>query len=241
MKTVQQVSKFTGVSVRTLHHYDSIGLLKPTQITESGYRLYDEQALARLQTILFFRELEFPLKQIGEILDNPAFDPVSALDDQIRLLELRREQLDKLISHAKNIQKTGVIPMDFSAFDRSRQDTYAAEAKRRWGNTDAYKEFQQKTEGQSKAQLQSTGNDLMAIFARMGQIRHLSPAAPEAQALVKELQDFITAHYYTCTKPILRGLGMMYIAGDDMTANIDAAGGEGTAQFAHEAIEVYCR
>ncbi len=131
--------------------------------------------------------------------------------------------------------------MDFSAFDRSRQDTYAAEARRRWGNTDAYKEFEKKTEGHSKAQLQSTGNDLMAIFARMGKIRHLSPGSAEAQALVKELQDFITAHYYTCTKQILKGLGMMYIAGDDMTANIDAAGGEGTAQFAHEAIEIYCR
>ena len=80
----------------------------------------------------------------------------------------------------------------------------------------------------------------MAIFARMGTIRTTDPATSEAQALVKELQDYITAHYYTCTKQILRGLGMMYIAGDDMTANIDAAGGAGTAQFAHEAIEVYC-
>ncbi len=241
MKTVNQVSKLTGVSVRTLHHYDNIGLLKPTSITEAGYRLYDDEALARLQHILFFRELEFPLKQIGEILDSPGFDPVSVLEDQIRLLELRREQLDKLISHARNIQNTGVISMDFSAFDRKKQDTYAAEAKRRWGNTDAYKEFEQKTAGQSQEQQSSTGNDLMAIFARMGAIRNSDPGSPETQAFVKELQEFITAHYYTCTKPILKGLGMMYIAGDEMTANIDAAGGEGTAQFAHEAIEIYCK
>lgn len=131
--------------------------------------------------------------------------------------------------------------MDFSAFDHSKQEAYAEEAKRRWGHTDAYQEFAQKTKGQSKEHLQSSGDDLMEIFARMGRIRHLSPAAPEAQELVKELQDFITAHYYTCTKPILKGLGMMYIAGDDMTANIDRAGGEGTAQFAHEAIEIYCK
>lgn len=131
--------------------------------------------------------------------------------------------------------------MDFSAFDHSKQEAYAAEAKRRWGHTDPYQEFARKTQGQSKEQLQSTGDDLMAIFARMGQIRHLSPAAPDAQELVKELQDFITARYYTCTKPILKGLGMMYIAGDDMTANIDRSGGEGTAQFAHDAIEIYCR
>ena len=241
MKTVNQVSRLTGVSVRTLHHYDAIGLLKPTQVTESGYRLYDDVALARLNTILLFRELEFPLKQIGEILDAPGFDPVSALEDQIRLLELRREQLEKLIAHARQIQKTGVISMDFSAFDHSKQDQYAAEAKRRWGNTDAYREYAQKTTGQSPEEQQAAGSDLMAIFARMGAIRSTDPASPEAQALVKELQDFITAHYYTCTRQILKGLGMMYIAGDEMTKNIDKAGGEGTAQFAHEAIEIYCK
>lgn len=234
------MSKLTGVSVRTLHHYDQIGLLKPAKVTEAGYRLYDETALKRLQAILFFRELEFPLKQIGEILDRPGFDFSSALADQIRLLELRAEQLQKLISHARQIQETGVIPMDFSAFDRSKQATYAAEAKKRWGSTDAYKEFEAKTAGQTQAQQNAAGDGLMAIFARMGTIRTTDPAASEAQSLVKELQDYITAHYYTCTKQILRGLGMMYIAGDDMTANIDAAGGAGTAQFAHEAIEVYC-
>ncbi len=241
MKTVQQVSNLTGVSVRTLHHYDQIGLLKPTKITEAGYRLYDDDALRKLQTILFFRELEFPLKQIGEFLNNPAFDTQKALSDQIRLLELRMEQLEKLISHARQIQKTGVIPMDFSAFDKSKQETYAAEAKKRWGNTDAYKEFEQKTAGQTREQQNAAGDGLMAIFARMGAIRTADPACAEAQALVKELQDYITAHYYTCTKQILRGLGMMYIAGDEMTENIDKTGGEGTAQFAHEAIEVYCR
>ena len=241
MKTVQQVSKLTGVSVRTLHHYDNIGLLMPTSTTESGYRLYNEEALRKLQTILFFRELEFPLKQIKEFLDNPNLDTQQVLSDQIRLLELRREQLDKLISHARQIQKTGVIPMDFSAFDKTKQEAYAAEAKKRWGETDAYKEFEQKTAGQTPSQQNSDAEGLMAIFAEMGAIRTASPASPEAQALVKKLQDYISAHYYTCTCQILRGLGMMYIAGDEMTENIDKAGGEGTARFAHEAIEIYCK
>ena len=241
MKTVQQVSRLTGVSVRTLHHYDEIGLLKPAKVTEAGYRLYDGAALRKLQSILFFRELEFPLKQIREFLKDPGFDARAALTDQIRLLELRAEQLNKLISHARQIQKTGVIPMDFSPFDRSKQESYAAEAKKRWGKTDAYKEFEEKTAGQSQTQQDAAAQGLMAIFAGLGAIRTADPASPEAQQKVKELQSYITAHYYTCTKQILRGLGMMYIAGDEMTANIDAAGGEGTARFAHEAIEIYCK
>ena len=241
MKTVQQVSKLTGVSVRTLHHYDNIGLLKPTKVTEAGYRLYDEAALQKLQTILFFRELEFPLKQIKSFLDDPGFDSRKALDDQIRLLEMRAEQLEKLISHARQIQKTGVITMDFSVFDKSKQEAYAAEAKKRWGKTEAYKEFEEKTAGQTREQQNAAGEGLMAIFAQMGTIRTTDPGAPEAQQKVKELQDYITAHYYTCTKQILKGLGMMYVAGGEMTENIDKAGGEGTAQFTHQAIEIYCK
>ena len=240
MKTVAQVSRLTGVSVRTLHHYDAIGLLKPSRITDAGYRLYDSKELERLQTILFFRELGLPLKQIREILDSTGFDPLAALEEQIQLLELQRSRLDKLISHARTIQKTGVIPMDFTAFDRQELDSWKEEAKNRWGSTDAYKEFEQKTAGQSQAAQEETGNDLMAIFARMGKIRNTDPAAPEAQAMIAQLQSFITEHYYTCTKQILRGLGMMYIAGDSMTENIDRAGGEGTAEFAHRAIEIYC-
>lgn len=240
MKTVKEVSMLTGVSVRTLHHYDAIGLLKPTHVTASGYRLYDDTALQRLQTILLFRQLQFPLKEIKEILDRPGFDPMDALEQQIKLLELQRQHLDTLIAHARQIQKTGVIDMNFSPFDRSQIETCAAEAKRKWGKTDAYKEFEEKAQGQSPQQLQSSGDALMDIFAEFGAIRHLSPASPEAQTLVAKLQSFITDHYYTCTKQILRGLGQMYIAGDSMTENIDNAGGAGTAEFAHQAIEVYC-
>lgn len=241
MKTVKEVSRVTGVSVRTLHHYDAIGLLKPTRVTEAGYRLYDDTALRRLQTILLFRELQFPLKEIKEILDSPGFDSKEALAQQIHLLELQRQHLDALISHARQIQKTGVITMDFSAFDTTEMDQFAAEAKARWGKTETYKEFEQKTAGQTPAQMKDTGDALMDIFAQFGAIRHTSPASGEAQALVAKLQGFITEHYYTCTKQILRSLGQMYIAGDSMTENIDRSGGEGTAEFAHQAIEIYCK
>ena len=113
MKTVKEVSRLTGVSVRTLHHYDAIGLLKPTAVTEAGYRLYDAQTLGKLQPILLIRELEFPLKAIKEMLTAEHFDPMAALADQIRLLELRREKLDRLIDPARHIQNTGVMHMDF--------------------------------------------------------------------------------------------------------------------------------
>ena len=241
MKTVAQVAKLTGVSVRTLHHYDALGLLKPTEITQSGYRLYDDAALQRLQTILLFRELEFPLKEIARILDIDGFDRMEALRDQIRLLELKREHLDNLIQHARKLEKTGGMYMNFKAFDKSKVDTYAAQAKEKWGKTQAYKEFEEKTKDQSAEQLLSVGDRLMDIFRQFGEIRDQDPGSAQAQALVQKLQDFITANYYTCTKQILAGLGQMYVAGDSMTDNINAAGGEGTADFASRAIEIFCK
>lgn len=239
MKTVKEVSRITGVSVRTLHHYDAIGLLKPTRVTEAGYRLYDDTALARLQTILLFRELEFPLKEIKELLEQPGFDPIAALRDQIRLLELKREHLDRLISHARQIQRTGVMNMDFKPYDTAKLDEYASQAKARWGHTDAWREFQEKNK--TRQQEISDADGLMDIFRRIGQVRTGSPASAEAQALIEELRSYICGHYYNCTTQILRGLGQMYISGGEMTDNIDRAGGPGTAEFAHKAIEIYCK
>jgi len=235
MKTVNQVSKLTGVSVRTLHHYDAIGLLKPTQITESGYRLYDDTALCRLQTILLFRELEFPLQEIKKILDSPGFDAASAMEDQIKLLELRKQHLEELLNHARQIQNTGVIPMNFKAFDTTEMDKYAAEAKAKWGKTEAYREYENRGKGAD------TSDALMGLFAEVGKLRHLSPDAPEVQAMVANIQSFITDRYYTCTKQIFAGLGQMYIADERFKENIDRAGGEGTAEFVSKAIEIYCK
>ena len=190
---------------------------------------------------LLFRQLQFPLKEIKKILDSPNFDPQEALAQQIELLELQKEHLERLITHARQIQKTGVINMDFSAYDQRKIDEYSARAKEKWGGTDAYKEYEQKTKGQSKESARSAAEGLMDIFREIGAIRTASPASAEAQALVRKLQDYITAHYYTCTSQILRGLGRMYAAGGEMTENIDKAGGEGTAVFAKDAIEIYCK
>ena len=129
--------------------------------------------------------------------------------------------------------------MDFSKFDTTEIERYTQQAKQKWGGTQAWQEFEQKK--QTPQQAKQNADGLMAIFAQFGALRDSSPASQEAQALVQKLQDFITAHYYTCTKPILLGLGQLYIAGDGMTENIDRAGGAGTAQFTHEAIEVFCK
>ena len=236
MKTVHEASQISGVSVRTLHHYDAIGLLRPTAVTEAGYRLYDDTALARLQSILLFRELAFPLKEIKRIMDDPQFDQATALEQQIRLLELQQERLSRLIDLARETMKTGVTHMDFTAFDNSKLEQYAAEVKERWGNTAAYQESAQRPAADQK----DAAAGLMAQFARMGRLRTGDPAGQEAQAAVRELQQFITKHFYTCTPEILTGLGQMYTADDRFRISIDAAGGEGTADFAGKAIAAYC-
>ena len=131
--------------------------------------------------------------------------------------------------------------MDFSAFDTKKMDEYAARAKASWGETAAYKEYEKKSEGRSRAEEVSLGSRMMEIFAEFGKLKGGDPASEEAQALAAKLHGFITAHYYTCTKEILSGLGKVYAAGGEFTENIDKAGGEGTAVFAAAAIEEYCR
>ena len=241
MKTVHEVSALAGVSIRTLQYYDSIGLLRPSEYTETGYRLYDDAALETLRQILLLRELEFPLKEIKGILRNPGFNRQKALDQQIELLELKKEHLEELIGLAREIRRTGGKgKMDFSAFDTSKIDEYAARAKASWGETAEYREFQNRSGSRTREEEKALGDQLMAIFGEMGACRSGGPASEEAQALVAKLRDFISEHYYTCTKPVLAGLGEMYADGGEFTANIDRAGGEGTAAFAREAIRVFC-
>lgn len=237
MRTVHEVSKLAGVSVRTLHHYDAIGLLKPTAVTPAGYRLYDDSALERLQDILLFRELQFPLREIKALMDSPGFDRKLALRQQIGLLKLRRKRLDELISFAQEILRTGERNMSFTAFDKTELEAYAAEAKKRWGLTGAYQEFESRArEGAFPENLQ----EFMEIFARMGRAKDQAPDSPQALALVEELRGFITEHFYTCTPEILQGLGEMYRKDPRFQGKIDQAGGPGTAAFASAAIEAYC-
>lgn len=241
MMTVKEVSDLTGVSIRTLHYYDQLGLLPAAGHTDSGYRLYDDAALERLQQILLFRELEFPLKDIQRILTNSAFDRRKALAQQIELLTLKKQHLESLISLAQKTLTTGGTYMDFTAFDTQKIQEYTRQAKQQWGATSAYKEFEQKTAHQTAQEAANMGSRLMEILAAFGSMQDKNPAGPDVQAQVKKLQNFITEHYYTCTKEIFAQLGQMYGAGGAFTENINAAGGPGTAEFAAKAIEVYCQ
>ena len=240
MMTVNEVSKLTGVSIRTLQYYDKIGLLHPAKYTEAGYRLYDDAALETLQQILLFRELEFPLKDIKEIISSPDFDRSKALGQQIELLKLKKEHIENLIDLAVGIKAMGVKELTFDAFDTRKIDEYAAQAKASWGSTQAYKEYEEKSRGWTKEDNRKVHQGMIDIFVQFGQIREMDPASGDAQAMVKRLQDYITEHMYTCTKEILGGLGKMYGGGGDFTTNIDRIGGEGTAVFASRAIEIYC-
>ena len=216
------------------------GCMHPTGYTDAGYRLYDDADLERLQHILLFRELEFPLKDIRDILNSPDFDRSRALEQQIELLRLKKEHIENLMNFALGIKMMGVKHMDFKAFDRSKLDEYSRQAKELYGNTPEYKELEEKQKNRTKEEDNLLADRFMLFFKEAGEMKDKDPASPEAQDLVKRIQDYITENLYTCTNKILRGLGKMYSGGGDFTKNIDAYGGKGTAVFVDNAIRIYC-
>ena len=237
--SISETANLFGISVRTLHYYDTIGLLKPTEVTGAGYRLYDDTALERLQAILFFRELEFSLKEIKSIMNSSGFDRRKALEQQIKLLELKREHLDNLIDFARGIKAIGVKNLSFKAFDTSRIDEYARKAKEAYGNTAEYREFQEKDKERDDAKREELNQGLMDIMAEFGAIKDTDPAGDAAQQLVNKLQGYITEHFYKCSDSILGGLGKEYSGGGEINDNIDLAGGEGTGNFIDRAIQAH--
>jgi DNA-binding transcriptional MerR regulator len=241
MMTVHEVSRITGVSVRTLQYYDRIGLLSPSDRTEAGYRLYDGEALRALQEILLLRELRFPLREIGEIVSDPGFDRTKALDQQIGLLKLQKERLERLIALAARMRKGEDERMSFKEFDRKKLDEYAERAKKQWGATDAYKEYEKKSGGRTEAEQDVLAARMMAIFGEFAAVRDKGPDSEEAYALVRKLQSFITENYYTCGDEILASLGRAYGCGGEFTENIDRSAGEGTGAFASACVEGYLR
>ena len=237
---IKEFAEFTGVSVRTLHYYDEIGLLTPANVDKwTGYRYYDESSLLRMQEILFYRELDFSLKNIIEILSTPDYNKNRALQDQKSLLILKKERLERLILAVDDALKGENI---MSAFDNSEFEKHKAEARQRWGKTDAYKEHQEKTKDYSAGKWNNLAEEMDGIFANFAICKQKgsAPDSAEAQDLVKRLQKHITANYYQCTMQILAGLGQMYTADERFMQNIDKHA-PGTALYVSKAIEIYCR
>ena len=231
---IKEFAEFSGVSVRTLHYYDEIGLLKPAYIDRhTGYRFYDGESVLRMQQILFYRELDFPLKSICKIVSSPNYDKEKALQEQKKLLTLKKDRLERLIAAIDSAGKGENI---MAKFDNREFEIYKNEVKEKWGKTDAYREYSEKTNTRDAA------DGLMVIFGEFAECLQSGETAHSqaAQTLVEKLQAYITANYYTCTKQILAGLGQMYVLDERFKNNIDAKVA-GTAQFVSEAISTYCK
>ena len=236
---IKEFARFTGVSVRTLHYYDEIGLLVPASVDRStGYRYYDEDSLLRMQEILFYRELDFSLKSISEILSDPNYDKTRALEQQKHLLILKKQRLERLISAIDGAMKGENV---MHAFDNRQFEQYKDEVKEKWGKTDAYKQHQEKTKdysGEKWSDLAAGMDHILEQFSlcmKNGE----APDSAEARQLVKDLQSHITQNYYRCTDQILLGLGQMYVADERFQRNIDRHA-DGTAAFICEAITACC-
>ena len=232
---IKEFAELTGVSVRTLHYYDEIGLLKPYEVdAKNGYRFYDERSLERMQEILFYRELDFSLKTIAEILSSPGYDKQQALSRQRKLLLSKKERLEQLIAAIDSVEK-GEGFMTTNNDYEALKNQYAEEVKQRWGNTDAYKESQQRNTDFSKAAAL-----LDAVFEEFAELNRsgISPNDEPAKVQVEKLQQCITDNFYTCTNEILAGLGQMYVVDERFKTNIDKHG-EGTAEYISACIKSY--
>jgi DNA-binding transcriptional MerR regulator len=246
---IKEVADMVGISVRMLHHYDKIGLLKPESVSPAGYRLYTDKDLERLQQVLFFKELEFSLQEIKRILDSPGFDKKQALKSHKELLLEKKKRLQKII---KSVERTihsieGGIDMSkkemFEAFDISKiekhKEKYAKEVRQKYGNTKAYKESQEKTSGYTKNDWAAIMTKWDEIYKKIANVMDKGPADSQVQEAVGELRAHITKYFYECTTEIFRGLGELYVNDERFTANIDKYK-EGLSKFLREAMHIYC-
>lgn len=240
--SVGEAARFSGVSVRTLHYYDQIGLLRPSEIAENGYRYYCDGDMALLQQILFFRELDFPLREIIRIVSLPGYDRREAMRRQRQLLLLKRERLDGLL-RLLDAELKGDSGMQFDAFDdaalRQARTQYADEARQRWGGAPAWAESERKAKNRTPEEWGDIQREMEAIFRAFSILRDGDPGCAEAQQLVADWQAHVTQHYYRCDKDILAGLGQMYTADERFRQNLDRFG-PGTADFISRAIALYC-
>ncbi|QUI22597.1 MerR family transcriptional regulator [Vallitalea pronyensis] len=246
---VKEVADMVGITIRMLHHYDKIGLLKPQSVNAAGYRLYSDSDLERLQQVLFFKELDFSLNQIKELLDDPGFDRHKALKSHRQLLLEKKKRLESII---KTVDRTiqavqGGTTMKtkemFDGFDmrdiEAHKEKYAKEVEEKYGHSDAYKECAKKTASYKSEQWKEIKEKNTAIFDKIVSLMDKGPADAEVQEAVGAYRQYITDYFYTCTPEIFRGLGDMYITDQRFTKNLNKHG-EGFAAFMKEAMGIYC-
>lgn len=240
---INEVAKLTGITVRILHYYDEIGLLKPSKVTDKGYRIYDQQSLEILQQILFFRELEFPLNQIKQIINDSKFNSQKASINHRDLLIKKRERLDNIINLVNKKLEGGTI-MSFKEFDTTEieecKEKYAKEVKEKYGDTNEYRQSQQKASKYAKEDWNKIQEEANYIMKQFFNNKEKPIDSDEIKELVKKWQDHITKYYYNCSNKILAGLGSMYVADERFKNNIDK-NGKGTAEFMSKAIASYCQ
>ncbi|MDC7227322.1 MAG: MerR family transcriptional regulator [Spirochaetales bacterium] len=247
---IKEAAEIAGVSVRTLHHYDNIGLLKPETKAENGYRLYSKTDLQRLQQILFFRELDFSLADISSILNSPHFDRTDALKKQHALLQLKKKRLESIINTlektiaATEENKDMSAKENFEGFDMSKIDEhrkkYADEVKKRYGSTAEFRESSKRTESYTDRDWKDVTEKGNAILAEIGSLMDEGAGSEAVQMEVEKWRAHITESFYTCKIEILAGLGEMYSSDDRFKKNIDKIK-TGLAAFLTEAIRIYCK
>jgi DNA-binding transcriptional MerR regulator len=241
--TVSQVSRLAGVSVRTLHHYDELGLLRPSGRSQAGYRLYEQQDLQRLQQVLFFKELGFPLEEIARIVSDPAFDLRAALRMQRQLLTERATRVQALIQAVdaalESIERGTVMTKEemFEVFGDFDPTKYEEEARQRWGESEAYRESARRTSRYTKKdweKIKAEGDHIqreLAARLEAGQ----APTDPEVMALAEQHRGYIARWFYPCSLELHRGLGELYVSDSRFTENIDRVR-PGLAQFMRDAF-----
>jgi len=240
---VRDVAELSGVTVRTLHHYDRMGLLVPGGRSDSGYREYDDSEVVRLQQILIWRELGFPLAEIKRLLDDPDYDRRDALRAQRETLATQAARYHAMIRSVdvtlRALEGDGEMKVErmFGGFDPA-----AHEAEVRWGDTDAYRESRRRTKSYTKADWQRIRDESGAIYAKLARemAEGLAPDAPEVLELAEAHRRHIDRWFYPCSPEMHRGLAELYTSDERFTAAIDAYGA-GLASFLARAIQASAR
>lgn len=242
--TVKQLASLAHISVRTLHYYDEIGLLKPSYVKPNGYRCYEEKELIKLQQILFFRELDFSLEHIKQMFDSPIFNTIEALEDQQKMLELKKERLDKLLHTIHNtiitMKKAKKIKAKelYHSFTDQEMEKLKDEARQKWGNTEAYKQSVERTKHWTKEDYNRIAKDGTKFTQKIADSMSLGIEHPEIQKLIAEHHKGINV-FYDCDYQMYRCLGKMYIEDPRFTAYYEKFA-TGLADFMCSAIAYYC-